>query len=91
MNSSNSNWIDITYGFPQESILGPLFLIYTFVISKWKTGYVDDNILNGFIQKFNGSEECLFPRFANNYMKVNTDSVISHYFLCRRDSCASKV
>ena len=92
INSEFSPWEEILYRLPQGSILGPLlFNIFLcdllFIMNDVDfTTYADDNTpffvdnnLDEVIFKLQGASKTIFPWFADNQMKANTDK---GHFIC---------
>ena len=86
INSSYSSWLEIIFGVPQGSILGPLlfnvFLIDLFFIIENTdiASYADDNTayisaddIDGVIKSLEEASETLFKWFSDNLMKSNPD------------------
>ena len=86
LNSSYSSLLEITFGFPQGSILGPLlfniFLIDLFFIIEDTdiASYADDNTpyviadnIDGVIKSLEEASEILFKWFNDNLMKINAN------------------
>ena len=86
INSSYSSWLEIIFGVPQGSILGPLlfsvFLIDLFFIIENTdiASYADDNTpyisaddIDGVIKSLEEASATLFKWFSGNLMKSNAD------------------
>ena len=86
INSSYSSWLEIIFGVPQGSILGPLlfnvFLIDLFFIIENTdiASYADDNTpyisaddIDGVIKSLEEASATLFKWFSDNLMKSNAD------------------
>ena len=86
MNSSYSSLLEIIFGVPHGSILGPLiiniFLIDLFFIiedtdiasyAEGNTPYVSADDMGGVNKSLEEASENLFKWFSDNLMKINTD------------------
>ena len=86
INSTSGSLLEIIFGVPQESILGPLlfniFLTDLFFIIEDTdiASYVDDNTpyviadnIDGVIKSLEEASEILFKWFNDNLMKINAD------------------
>ena len=86
INSSYSSWLEIIFGVPQRSILGPLlfnvFLIDLFFIIENtdiasyagdNTPYISADDIDGVIKSFEEASATLFKWFNDNLMKSNAD------------------
>ena len=86
MNSSYSSLLEIIFGVPHGSILGPLiiniFLIDLFFIiedtdtasyADGNTPYVSADDMGGVNKSLEEASENLFKWFSDNLMKINTD------------------
>ena len=92
INSEYSSWEEIMFGFPQGSILGPLFfnifLCDLFLIMENidiasyaddNTPYTTGNLIQEVIQKLENAAKTLFQWFRDNQMKAKPDKC---HFLC---------
>ena len=86
INNSYNTWMEIAFGVPQGSILGPflfnIFLVDLFFIvnSMDNANYVDGNTpyatandIDSLIVSFEKASKSLFTWFDNNLMKINAD------------------
>ena len=86
INSSYSSWLEIIFGVPQGSILGPLlfnvFLIDLFFIientdiasnADDNTPYISADDIDGVIKSLEEASATLFKWFSDNLMKSNAD------------------
>ena len=86
INNSYSTWIEIVFGVPQGSILGPflfnIFLADLFLIVNStdiahyvndNTSYATANDIDSLIASLEETSKSLFTWFDNNFMKSNAD------------------
>ena len=85
INSLYSSLLEITFGIPQESIVGPLFHLFLtdlfFIIEDTDiASYADDNTqyvvadnIDGVIKSLEETSEILFKWFNDNLMRINAD------------------
>ena len=94
--TSYSEWTDIKYGVPQESILGPLLFnvylrdLFMFTEDYEMVNYADDNTpyvcegdMNKIILTLEGAASKLFLWISQNYLKANPDK--SHLLLSNNE------